>query len=222
MAELCVKQGLTGRGRRDLPPPRRRDQRRGQAQAYEARIGALAHPADEPSDVTPMETPELRVDRRGDEVEIEWRLPAGRGRARAADAGAAPHARRDHRRAAHGAADLDGGTDHAGRPRRCTRCASPPAACTTAASSRSCGRRYWKFRVTWNAPLVTTAVRGSEAIVFSVAVNVPSMTSPIAGAAAVTVTLQLRPVGAQGRRPASSNSAIQSGGHALMPTLLVT
>jgi hypothetical protein len=76
MAELCVKQGLTGEAvaiyRRLADATQDADRRR----LYEARIGALAHPANEPSDVTPMETPELRVVRRGDDVEIEWRLPS--------------------------------------------------------------------------------------------------------------------------------------------------
>ena len=76
MAELCVKQGLTGEAvaiyRRLADATTDADRRR----LYEARIGALRHPAHEPSDVTPMETPELRVVRRGDAVEIEWRLPS--------------------------------------------------------------------------------------------------------------------------------------------------
>jgi len=76
MAELCVKQGLNGEAvaiyRRLAAAAPDADKRR----LYEARIGALrpASPSDV-SDVTPMETPELRVDRRGDDVEIEWRLP---------------------------------------------------------------------------------------------------------------------------------------------------
>jgi hypothetical protein len=75
MAELCVKQGLTGEAvaiyRRLAAATTDADKRR----LYEARIGALVDPADEPSDVTPMETPELRVERHGDDVLIEWRLP---------------------------------------------------------------------------------------------------------------------------------------------------
>jgi len=75
MAELCVKQGLTGEAvaiyRRLAAATTDGDKRR----LYEARIGALVDPADEPSDVTPMETPELRVERHGDDVLIEWRLP---------------------------------------------------------------------------------------------------------------------------------------------------
>jgi hypothetical protein len=77
MAELCVKQGLNGQAiaiyRRLVGATDDADKRR----LYEARIGALAHAALEPSDVTPMGgTPNLRIDRRGDDVEIEWRLPA--------------------------------------------------------------------------------------------------------------------------------------------------
>ena len=76
MAELCVKQGLTGEAiaiyRRLARATDDADKRR----LYEARIGALRPSTSEPSDVTPMETPDLRVDRRGDDVEIEWRLPA--------------------------------------------------------------------------------------------------------------------------------------------------
>jgi hypothetical protein len=79
MAELCVKQGLTSEAvaiyRRLAAATQDADKRR----LYEARIGALAHPALEPSDITPMELPELRVARRGDEVEIESRLPADVG-----------------------------------------------------------------------------------------------------------------------------------------------
>ena len=76
MAELCIKQGLPGEAvaiyRRLAAATLDADKRR----LYAARIGALVHPADEPSDVTPMETPELRVERHGDDVQIEWRLPA--------------------------------------------------------------------------------------------------------------------------------------------------
>jgi len=76
MAELCVKQGLNGEAvaiyRRLAAATQDGDKRR----LYEARISALVHPGDEPSDITPMETPELRVEREGDEVRIEWRLPS--------------------------------------------------------------------------------------------------------------------------------------------------
>ena len=76
MAELCVKQGLPAEAiaiyRRLAEATADADKRR----LYQARIGALADPADEPSDVTPMETPDLRVERHGDHVAIEWRLPA--------------------------------------------------------------------------------------------------------------------------------------------------
>jgi hypothetical protein len=76
MAELCVKQGLSSEAlaiyRRLVAAAPDADKRR----LYEARIRALAHPADEPSDITPMETPELRVLRQGDDVQIEWRLPS--------------------------------------------------------------------------------------------------------------------------------------------------
>ena len=76
MAELCIKQGLPGEAlaiyRRLAAATQDTDKRR----LYAARIGALVHPADEPSDVTPMETPELRVECHGDDVQIEWRLPS--------------------------------------------------------------------------------------------------------------------------------------------------
>src|SRR5262245_22294437 len=77
MAELCVKQGLTGEAvaiyRRLAEATADADKRR----LYRARIGALGHEAPAaPSDDAPMEMPGLRVDRRGDDVEIEWRLPA--------------------------------------------------------------------------------------------------------------------------------------------------
>ena len=79
MAELCVKQGLTSEAvaiyRRLAATVNDVDKRR----LYEARIGALAHPAHEPSDITPMEQPDLRVARSGDEVDIEWRLPSDVG-----------------------------------------------------------------------------------------------------------------------------------------------
>jgi hypothetical protein len=75
MAELCVKQGLNAEAiaiyRRLAEATADVDKRR----LYQARIGALGDPADAPSDVTPMETPELRVERHGDNVAIEWRLP---------------------------------------------------------------------------------------------------------------------------------------------------
>ena len=54
MAELCVKQGLTGEAvaiYRRLAATTRDDDRR---RLYQARIGALAQPALEPSDITPM------------------------------------------------------------------------------------------------------------------------------------------------------------------------
>ena len=76
MAELCVKQGLTGEAvaiyRRLADATHDADRRR----LYEARIGALGHESRQPSDDTPMEMPGLRVDRHGDDVEIEWRLPS--------------------------------------------------------------------------------------------------------------------------------------------------
>ena len=77
MAELCVKQGLTTEAvaiyRRLAEATVDADKRR----LYEARIGALGYAAPVvPSDDTPMEMPGLRVDCRGDDVEIEWRLPA--------------------------------------------------------------------------------------------------------------------------------------------------
>jgi len=80
MAELCVKQGLTGEAvaiyRRLAEATGDLDKRR----LYHARIGALGHEAPAaPSDDTPMEMPGLRVDRRGDDVEIDWRLPADVG-----------------------------------------------------------------------------------------------------------------------------------------------
>jgi hypothetical protein len=79
MAELCVKQGLTTEAlaiyRRLAHATHDSDKRR----LYEARIGALGRPAREASDVTPMETPDLRVARHGDEVDIEWRLPSDVG-----------------------------------------------------------------------------------------------------------------------------------------------
>jgi hypothetical protein len=75
MAELCVKQGLTTEAaaiyRRladATPDPDRR-------RLYEARIGALGHHARPVLRDMPLGTPGLRVDRRGDDVEIEWRLP---------------------------------------------------------------------------------------------------------------------------------------------------
>jgi len=76
MAELCLKQGLTAEAmaiyRRLAEATADADKRR----LYQARLGALGHAAPQPSDDTPMEMPGLRVDRRGDDVEIEWRLPA--------------------------------------------------------------------------------------------------------------------------------------------------
>ena len=79
MAELCVKQGLNAEAiaiyRRLAASTDDGDKRR----LYEARIGALRHPALEPSDITPMETPDLRVNRQGDDVDIEWRLPVDVG-----------------------------------------------------------------------------------------------------------------------------------------------
>jgi hypothetical protein len=77
MAELCVKQGLDAEAaaiyRRLADATSDLDKRR----LYEARIGALGRGAPPvPSDDTPMEMPGLRVDRHGDNVQIEWRLPA--------------------------------------------------------------------------------------------------------------------------------------------------
>src|SRR5262245_7495210 len=79
MAELCVKQGLSGEAiaiyRRLARATDDADKRR----MYEARIGALRPSTSEPSDITPMETPDLRVNRQGDEVDSEWRLPVDVG-----------------------------------------------------------------------------------------------------------------------------------------------
>ena len=77
MAELCVKQGLTDEaaaiyGR--LAEAATNDDKR---RLYEARLSALRHAAPHAlSDDMPMETPGLRIDRDGDHVQIEWRLPA--------------------------------------------------------------------------------------------------------------------------------------------------
>jgi hypothetical protein len=77
MAELCVKQGLTSEAvaiyRRLADATADADKRR----LYEARIGALGHGAPAvAATLLPLDTPGLRVDRHGDDVEIEWRLPA--------------------------------------------------------------------------------------------------------------------------------------------------
>ena len=76
MAELCVKQGLTSEAvaiyRRLADATADADKRR----LYEARIGALGLSARTAATDMPLDTPGLRVDRRGDDVEIEWRLPA--------------------------------------------------------------------------------------------------------------------------------------------------
>lgn len=75
MAELCLKQGLTTEAvaiyRRLAGATADADKRR----LYEARIGALGHAARPAAMNMPLDTPGLRVDRRGDDVEIEWRLP---------------------------------------------------------------------------------------------------------------------------------------------------
>jgi hypothetical protein len=76
MAELCVKQGLNSEAvaiyRRLADATPDADKRR----LYEARIGALGYRAPAVATNMPLDTPGLRVDRRGDDVEIEWRLPA--------------------------------------------------------------------------------------------------------------------------------------------------
>jgi len=75
MAELCVKQGLTSEAvaiyRRLADATADADKRR----LYEARIGALGLSARAAATDMPLDTPGLRVDRHGDDVEIEWRLP---------------------------------------------------------------------------------------------------------------------------------------------------
>jgi hypothetical protein len=75
MADLCVKQGLTAEAvaiyRRLADATTDADRRR----LYEARIGALGHAVRQAGRSTPLDTPGLRVDRHGDDVEIEWRLP---------------------------------------------------------------------------------------------------------------------------------------------------
>jgi hypothetical protein len=71
MAELCVRQGLVDealsiyRRLAELAPePDARSR-------YEQRMATLGGTAP----ARPIDMPGLRVDRRGDEVEIEWRLP---------------------------------------------------------------------------------------------------------------------------------------------------
>jgi hypothetical protein len=75
MAELCVKQGLTTEAvaiyRRLADATTDTDRRR----LYEARIGALGYVARPPALNRPLDTPGLRIDRHGDDVDIEWRLP---------------------------------------------------------------------------------------------------------------------------------------------------
>jgi len=71
MAELCVKQGLMDEA---LAIYRRLADQSAEVatrRRYEERMAALG----QPREVRLMDTPGLRVDRRGDEVEIEWRLP---------------------------------------------------------------------------------------------------------------------------------------------------
>ena len=106
MAELCVKQGLTDEAlaiyRRLADQTAEPDTRR----RYAERMAALGSPRD----ARPMDTPGLRVDRRGDEVEIDWRLPPERERAGAAAPAVEEDAVGDRRRAAHDAADVGGGT----------------------------------------------------------------------------------------------------------------
>ena len=79
---------------------------------------------------------------------------------------------------------------------------------------------YSKFRVTWKAPFVTTAVSTVDVDVFNVALNVPSIRSPSAGAAWVTVMLQLPPP--EVNILPGWKSAIQLGGQPKVPTAFFT
>jgi hypothetical protein len=76
MAELCVKQGLHERAieiyRRLADDAADRAARA----RYEARIAALSGPARRASSGA-ASLPGLRVDRRGDELDIAWQLPRG-------------------------------------------------------------------------------------------------------------------------------------------------
>jgi len=71
MAELCVKQGLLDEALAIYRRLADLSEELATRRRYEERMAALG----KPREARPMDTPGLRVDRRGDEVEIEWRLP---------------------------------------------------------------------------------------------------------------------------------------------------
>ena len=141
MAELCVKQGLTGEAVGDLPPPGRGDARRRQAARCTRRASArsriprraLRHHADGDARAA-RRTPRRRRARSNGACRPTSTQPG------AADPGPAAHARRYRRRAAHGAARRRRKDGRRSAFRGCTRCASRRAGCATAASSRSCDR----------------------------------------------------------------------------------
>jgi hypothetical protein len=74
MAELCVKQGIVDEAIAIYRRLVAEEEDAGTRERYAIRLGELENRST--ATAMPLQAPGLRLERRGDEVEIEWQLPA--------------------------------------------------------------------------------------------------------------------------------------------------